>query len=84
MKMDECRTLENRAKFLRDKMVQDIAVQMQIIDEVTLNAMRDVLRHCFVPDEEVEKAYELCNVSIMPGVTLSYPEIVAYMVSKAL
>ena len=54
-----------------------------IVDERVLEAMLSVPRHLFVPDDEVDFAYEDYPVSIGHGQTVSQPFIVAYMLQAA-
>ena len=50
-----------------------------IKDENTLNAMRKVPRHKFVPVRQIEYAYEDRPLRIGLGQTISQPFMVAYM-----
>lgn len=45
----------------------------------TLDAMRNVERHLFVPQEQINRAYDDGPLSIGYGQTISQPYIVAYM-----
>lgn len=50
-----------------------------IHDKSTLNAMRTVERHLFVPTQYIERAYEDRPLPIGYGQTISQPYIVAFM-----
>ena len=50
-----------------------------IVDTEVLNAMQNVQRHLFVPDEFIAKAYDDNPLPIGYGQTISQPYIVAYM-----
>jgi protein-L-isoaspartate(D-aspartate) O-methyltransferase len=50
-----------------------------IRDPRVLAAMREVPRHQFVSDEQVELAYEDCALPIGKGQTISQPYVVAWM-----
>jgi len=64
---------------LRDKMVEEQISARGIKDAAVLDAMRQVPRHEFVPEEVVDKAYEDCPLSIGEGQTISQPYMVALM-----
>ena len=68
-------------KSKRNKMVTDQIEYRGINHEQTLNAMKLVPRHLFVPEEMEEYAYEDRPLSIGYGQTISQPYIVAYMTS---
>ena len=53
-----------------------------IRDERVLQAMRDVLRHEFVPRESRNRAYEDCALPIGFGQTISQPYIVAFTIAN--
>ena len=68
----------------RERMVsQDIAGsgwgRKGVRDKAVLEAMRSVLRHKFVPDDMVRRAYADSPLPIGYGQTISQPYIVAYM-----
>jgi len=63
----------------REEMVEEQIKDRGITQETTLDAMRTVLRHKFVPDELVEKAYDDGPLPIGYGQTISQPYIVAFM-----
>lgn len=60
-------------------MVNEQIVARGIKDKATLDAMRKVPRHSFVPSQLVESAYFDHPLSIGYGQTISQPYIVAYM-----
>jgi len=77
-----CRTQKNEnADFekLKNEMVTRQIEERDIRDTATLNAMRKVKRHLFVPEERVNNAYDDGPVPIGYGQTISQPYIVAYM-----
>ena len=65
----------------REKMVEEQIEQRGITDAITLNAMRLVPRHLFVPEKMIPYAYEDRPLAIGYGQTISQPFIVAYMTS---
>ncbi len=64
---------------LREKMVQEDIAARGIKDPAVLQAMREVRRHLFVPEELRGKAYEDRPLPIADGQTISQPYVVAYM-----
>lgn len=64
---------------LRNRMVQTQIESRGVSDEVTLNAMRNVKRHLFVPENRQRAAYNDEPMPIGYGQTISQPFIVAYM-----
>jgi protein-L-isoaspartate(D-aspartate) O-methyltransferase len=64
---------------LREKMVKEQIVNRGISDRATLNAMKKVPRHLFVPADIKDEAYEDNPLPIGYGQTISQPYIVAYM-----
>lgn len=60
-------------------MVEKQLIARDITDPATLNAMRTVQRHHFVPDELQDQAYADGPLPIGEGQTISQPFIVAYM-----
>ncbi len=64
---------------LRNKMVDRQIKQRGVTHQATLEAMREVPRHRFVPDHLRPHAYEDRPLSIGEGQTISQPYIVAYM-----
>ena len=61
-------------------MVETQIVSRGISDEKTLEAMRDVPREQFVPEDVLEFAYEDSPLPIEEGQTISQPFIVALMI----
>jgi protein-L-isoaspartate(D-aspartate) O-methyltransferase len=68
---------------LRDKMVKEQIIDRGISDRATINAMRKVPRHLFVPADITEEAYDDNPLPIGYGQTISQPYIVAYMTEVA-
>jgi protein-L-isoaspartate(D-aspartate) O-methyltransferase len=64
---------------LRAKMVRNQLEARGIKDKATLEAMRKVPRHMFVPQNAKGKAYIDAPLTIGEGQTISQPYIVAYM-----
>ena len=64
---------------LREKMVKDQIMDRGISDRATLNSMRKVPRHLFVPQNYINEAYNDNPLPIGYGQTISQPYIVAYM-----
>ncbi len=63
----------------REKMVREQIQARGVKDDSVLRAMRGVARHCFVPREFRDEAYEDHPISIGQGQTISQPYIVALM-----
>jgi protein-L-isoaspartate(D-aspartate) O-methyltransferase len=63
----------------RGRMVADQIAARQVRDAKTLQAMRKVPRHLFVPAASVQQAYEDYPLPIGHGQTISQPYIVAFM-----
>lgn len=63
----------------RRRMINDQIIARGIKDAATLDAMRDVPRHLFVPEEQIPFAYQDRPLGIGHGQTISQPYIVAYM-----
>jgi protein-L-isoaspartate(D-aspartate) O-methyltransferase len=70
---------DNPYKEERMKMVDTQIIARGISDKATLNAMRKVPRHKFVPPALVKRAYDDGPLAIGYGQTISQPYIVAYM-----
>jgi len=66
----------------REKMVSFQIRSRGISDKKVLNAMTQVPRHCFVPEELVSQAYADHPLPIGQGQTISQPYIVALMTEK--
>jgi protein-L-isoaspartate(D-aspartate) O-methyltransferase len=79
--VDEATTQERRGTFdeRRARMVDDQIRGRGVRDPRVLAAMARVPRHRFVPDSQVESAYEDTPLPIGEGQTISQPYIVAYM-----
>ena len=69
-------------KVQRERMVKSQHQARDIYDSVTLNAMRRVKRHEFVPESMKPYAYSDGPLSIGNGQTISQPYIVAYMTQE--
>jgi len=63
----------------RNDMVDNQLIKRGISSDVVLNAMRNVPRHMFVPENMQKSAYEDCPLPIGLNQTISQPYIVAYM-----
>lgn len=74
-------TQENTYKMEREKMVKHQIVKRGITDSLTIEAMKKVPRHLFVPDNLYESAYNDHPLPIGYNQTISQPYIVAYMTS---
>ena len=66
----------------RERMVNTQLQARDIIDPITLRAMRQVERHQFVPKSMMEYAYEDGPLAIGYKQTISQPYIVAYMTQE--
>lgn len=66
----------------RENMVKTQLLARDIVDPVTIRAMREVERHEFVPESMKPYAYEDSPLSIGNGQTISQPYIVAYMTQE--
>ena len=64
---------------LREEMVRYQISRRGVIHPPTLEAMRKVERHLFVPPEQMRRAYDDGPLPIGYGQTISQPYIVAYM-----
>ncbi|MCA1801005.1 MAG: protein-L-isoaspartate(D-aspartate) O-methyltransferase [Rhodothermaceae bacterium] len=63
----------------RNRMVERQIANRGISDEATLDAMRTVRRHLFVPPQRTSQAYDDSPLPIGYGQTISQPYIVALM-----
>ena len=70
---------QNDYKEARSKMVSNHITSRGIQDKATLEAMQNVPRHKFVPQEVVSMAYQDRPLPIGYGQTISQPYIVAFM-----
>jgi protein-L-isoaspartate(D-aspartate) O-methyltransferase len=68
-----------RARALRDALVSDLVRSGELQTPRVIQAMRDVPRHLFCPDQEVETAYLNRPLPIGHEQTISQPAIVAMM-----
>ena len=66
----------------REKMVRSQLESRGIRDKVTLDAMRKVPRHLFVPENAKGKAYIDAPLTIGEGQTISQPFIVGFMTEQ--
>ncbi len=64
----------------REEMVEKAIFARGVRDELVLNAMRDVPREAFLPEQLREFAYEDCPLPIEAEQTISQPYIVAFMI----
>ncbi|MDR3020752.1 MAG: protein-L-isoaspartate(D-aspartate) O-methyltransferase [Treponema sp.] len=67
---------------LRHKMVEEQLIPRSIKSEAVLDAMRNVPRHLFVPEDMRRNAYQDCALPIGLNQTISQPYIVAFMTEK--
>jgi protein-L-isoaspartate(D-aspartate) O-methyltransferase len=67
----------------RERMVSQQIISRGVTDQPTLQAMRKVPRHIFVPKEYESEAYDDNPLPIGYGQTISQPYIVAYMTEVA-
>jgi len=72
----------NDAKIALSKMVEEQLKPRNITSEAVLNAMNNVPRHLFVPDDQRDYAFEDMPLPIGWGQTISQPYIVAYMTEQ--
>jgi len=70
---------EEKWTFEREKMVSSQIEARGVRDRRVLQAMRDVKRHIFVPDDMRNRAYTDNPLPIGYGQTISQPYIVAFM-----
>lgn len=70
---------QNDYRTERNRMVDRQLANRGIRDEATLNAMRTVKRHHFVPRQRISQAYDDSPLPIGYGQTISQPYIVALM-----
>jgi len=74
-----CSAQDDRYKNDRDRMVSRQIENRGISNKPTLDAMRNVSRHNFVPPNLVDRAYDDGPLPIGYGQTISQPYIVAFM-----
>ncbi|MEC7838888.1 MAG: protein-L-isoaspartate(D-aspartate) O-methyltransferase [Chlamydiota bacterium] len=68
---------------MRQKMVDDQIISRGVKDAMTIQSMREVPRHLFVPETSQLIAYNDSPVPIGEGQTISQPYIVALMIQEA-
>jgi len=69
-------------KAARDQLVKYDIEGHGISDPQVLSAMRSVLRHCFVPQRIISRAYADTALPIGEGQTISQPYVVALMTAR--
>lgn len=74
-----CAPQEDKYVKTREQMVKEQIENRGIKNKPTLEAMRKVPRHKFVPPNNIERAYNDSPLPIGYGQTISQPYIVAYM-----
>ncbi|MDZ7626426.1 MAG: protein-L-isoaspartate(D-aspartate) O-methyltransferase [Ignavibacteriaceae bacterium] len=74
-----CIPQDDKYSSTRENMVKDQIDNRGIKNQLTLDAMRKVPRHKFVPSNNIDKAYSDGPLPIGYGQTISQPYIVAYM-----
>ena len=74
-----CVPQEDKYVKTRDEMVTEQIENRRITNQPTLDAIRKVPRHKFVPPNLIDKAYDDGPLPIGYGQTISQPYIVAYM-----
>ena len=74
-----CAPQEDKYFKTREEMVNDQIESRGISNQPTLDAMKKVLRHKFVPPNLLDRAYDDGPLPIGYGQTISQPYIVAYM-----
>ena len=67
----------------RSMMVETQLAARGIRDPRVLGAMRTVPRHLFVPEDQIDHAYDDRPLPIRNGQTISQPYIVAFMAEQA-
>lgn len=66
--------------YLNQKMIVEQIIKRGINNPGLINALKEVKRHYFLPDNLKTRAYDDCAVEIMPNQTISQPYIVALMI----
>lgn len=74
-----CIPQDDKYSGTREKMVEDQIESRGISNQPTLDAMKKVPRHKFVPPNLLDRAYDDGPLPIGYGQTISQPYIVAYM-----
>jgi protein-L-isoaspartate(D-aspartate) O-methyltransferase len=72
-------TADDGFSYARNEMVEQHIHRLGVKDERVLQAIRDVPRHRFVPEEQVGRAYDNRPLPIGFGQTISQPYVVALM-----
>jgi protein-L-isoaspartate(D-aspartate) O-methyltransferase len=74
-----CAQQDDKYSKLREEMVTQQIEKRGIVNQSTINSMKKVPRHKFVPPNIIERAYDDGPLPIGYGQTISQPYIVAYM-----
>jgi len=74
--------LEKNYEILRVKMVEEQLKTRRIKSNIVLDAMLNVPRHLFVPENLLDNAYDDSPLPIGLGQTISQPYIVAFMTEQ--
>lgn len=74
-----CTPQDDKYSKTREEMVSEQIENREITDQLTLDALRKVPRHKFVPPNLLDRAYDDGPLPIGYGQTISQPYIVAYM-----
>jgi len=77
--LSNCWSQNDQYKGDRESMVELQIESRGIKNQATLDAMRKIPRHKFVPTDMIERAYDDSPLPIGYGQTISQPYIVAYM-----
>ena len=75
-------SFSNNYELLRRKMVEEQLKTRNIKSKAVLDAMLNVPRHAFVPENLQDRAYDDCPLPIGLGQTISQPYIVAFMTEQ--
>ena len=67
---------------VRNRMVEEQLIPRGVVTEAVLDAMRNVPRHLFIPENLQTYAYDDTPLPIGSGQTISQPYIVAYMTEQ--
>ena len=74
-----CTPQDDKYAKTREEMVSEQIENRGITNKLTLDALRTIARHKFVPPNLIERAYDDGPLPIGYGQTISQPYIVAYM-----
>ena len=66
----------------RNRMVEEQLIPRGVVSKAILDAMRNVPRHLFIPENLQSYAYDDTPLPISSGQTISQPYIVAYMTER--